>query len=472
MSSPNIVFILVDALRARSLGCYGYARNTSPVIDSIARRGVTFENTFCTVNATDPSLTTIFSGLYPRSHGILHHSDQIPPEELLFFESQGITLLPEVLKKQGYATYGLDWLGRWHRQGYDYYAGFNVDRVGRKKKIKAFSRFVEKLGLREFFRKIYALPVLRSVISKFDLYGEDMRLTDQAVDIVKTEERPFFLFIHYWGLHAPYNCPQEYVKELQKTSVSIPSGIKSFDFIKNPKYKAFYEQWTRKEKNFSDIITRHDGAIRHIDTQIGSIIDGLKAAGKLENTIIIITSDHGESLVEHGILFDHHGLYDASIHVPLIISFPPLLPQGKHVAGLVQHVDIVPTLLSLLGMKIDHPLEGYPLVPLIEKKVAKLREYAFTEENYYEQRESIRSLRHKLIRSIGDPTCTRCGIVHGDEIELYDLLVDPQEKQNIARSDPATVRKLLAELDAYKKRFSRIKKETAFLDRVIGDIKL
>src|SRR3989338_1795904 len=150
MPAPNIVFILVDALRASSLGCYGYPRTTSPVMDKLGHHGIVFERAFCTVNATDPSLTTLFSGLYPRSHGIVHHGDQILQKEIDFFSSQEIKLLPEILHDQGYATFGLDWLGRWHRSGYDYYAGFSVDRAGRKKTIKNFSSFFEKMCVQGF----------------------------------------------------------------------------------------------------------------------------------------------------------------------------------------------------------------------------------------------------------------------------------------------------------------------------------
>src|SRR3989344_7729742 len=104
MARPNILFILVDALRAKSVGSYGYPRATTPVIDGLAKKGVRFENVFCTMNASDPSLTTMMTGLYPRSHGIIHHGNQIPQEEINSFMGNGIRLLPEILKEHGYKT--------------------------------------------------------------------------------------------------------------------------------------------------------------------------------------------------------------------------------------------------------------------------------------------------------------------------------------------------------------------------------
>lgn len=468
----NVLFILVDALRATSLGCYGYPRATSPAIDALAQRGVLFEQAFCTVNATDPSLTTILSGLFPRTHGILHHGDQISAQELALFEQRRIMLLPELLQKRGYRTYGLDWLGRWHRRGYDYYAGFNVDRTGRKKLLKRIRELAKRVGAYRVLKKIYYLPMLRSVIGKFDLYNEDAALTRQAADIIRREERPFFLFIHYWGLHAPYNCPQASVREFSRVAspVRAPSMEKSFAQIKNEKYRAFYQQWTRDEKSFDDIIIRHDGAIRQIDGQIGLLLDALRSSGKLGDTVIVLTSDHGESLVEHGILFDHHGLYDASVRVPLLIAAPGV--HGKRVPALVQHPDIVPTALALLGIEAPPALDGKNLLPLVAGRVAAVRDAVVVEENYYEHKECVRTLQHKLIRSLnGD--CTRCGIMHGSAIELYDLQQDPGEERNIADRMPKVVERLLARLERHRPASSAAHaRETELLRQAIGELAL
>lgn len=474
MGKANVVFILVDALRATSLGCYGYTRNTSPIIDSIAERGVLFEKAFCTVNATDPSLTTIFSGFYPRSHGIVHHGDQIPEQEIRLFEERNVRLLPEILRENGYSTFGLDWLGRWHRRGYDYYAGFNVDRVGRKKTIKRFAQFLERIGARAFFKKIYYLPFFRNIIGKFDLYSEDAKLTRQAVDIIRKQEAPFFMFIHYWGLHAPYNAPRRFIKELSRVAspLVVPPIDKTFSGIKNEKYRAFYEQWTKSEKSFGDIILRHDGAIRQIDTLIGEVVTALRENGILDNTLIVITSDHGESLVEHNILFDHHGLYDASIHVPVIMSLPKRLPQAKKVAALVQHPDIMPTVLALLDIASDGHFDGYGLLDVVSGRVGKVRDAAFTEENYYEEKECIRTMGHKMIRALREGGCSRCGIAHGGAIELYDLAADPGETHNIASREKEKVAQLLSQLDNYKKRFLSHSSEDRLLDKAIADIRL
>jgi arylsulfatase A-like enzyme len=463
---PNILFIVVDTLRANSLGCYGYKRNTSPHIDQLAKQSILFEYAFCTINATDPSFTTIFSGRSPRSHSIHHHGDQISEDELNRFISKNVLLLPEILKKQGYRTFGLDWLGRWHRKGYDYYSGLHVNRVNRKKILKQAGEWLDKIGLYTTFKKIYHTPFLRPLIGKFDLYNEDEKLTKKAIDIIRSQHEPFFLFIHYWGIHAPYNCPKKYFQEFrhQPSSINIPH-FNSFDFIKNERYRKFYEDWT-KGRSFFDIITRYDGAIKHVDAQIGQLLTTLDKYGKRDNTIIIITSDHGESLVEHNIFFDHHGLYDTSIHVPLIISFPHM--PAKRIKSLVQHMDILPTILSQVNIPLPDDIDGLDLTPIISGEKENARDYIIAEENHFQKKECIRTMKYKYIRSVGNALCSRCGIVHGNSIELYDVEQDPEERRNIIGSHDAS--KLIALLDDYKKKYDKQEEETERLNAIINEI--
>ena len=126
---PNILFILSDALRARNLQCYGYARNVSPNIDTLAKSGVLLSQAFSCATVTDPSLTTIFSGRYQRAHGIMKHGIN-RKEDIEKFNEGGTRLLPEILKSRNYTTLAVDWLGRWHKRGYDCYTGLSKKRLG------------------------------------------------------------------------------------------------------------------------------------------------------------------------------------------------------------------------------------------------------------------------------------------------------------------------------------------------------
>ena len=121
MKHKNIVLIGIDALRADHLGCYAYDKETSPNIDNLAKKGITFENAFSCINTTDPSFTTILSGKYPISHGIRNHSEKVTNSMLQNFYKQKIRFLSEILRDNGYKTIGIDWLGRWHKKGFEYY---------------------------------------------------------------------------------------------------------------------------------------------------------------------------------------------------------------------------------------------------------------------------------------------------------------------------------------------------------------
>jgi len=447
---PNIVFIIMDAVRARNLSCYGYSKPTSPNIDKLAKEGILFENAFSCINTTDSSLTSIFSGMYPRTHGIIHQGDTITADEINRFLGSGIKLFPEILKENGYITLGVDWMGRWHKRGYDYYMGI---RNTKKKILKAFfSKFAHKLfenpRIYKFIKIFYEKR--KSINVEWETADE---LTKVAIDLIKKtikneKEKPFFIFIHYWDTHIPYNAPSECIsklgsyKPLNKTTDEILSEIN------NPARVGYLKGYFKENVDVSEIIKKYDGAIRYVDYQIGKIINVLEDLGILDDTIIIITSDHGESLIEHGIYFDHHGLYDVSVHVPLIIRYPDKLPENVKVKGLVQHIDLLPTLLSLLNIETNIKFDGLNLLPLINGEVDKIRDKIFLEEAYAQRRWAIRTERYKYIfaNNKEEAFCKFCGKIHGDLEELFDLYTDPEEDNNILEDYPDIYYNLKLEL--------------------------
>ena len=200
MNKPNVLFILVDTLRADRLGCYGYNKNTSPNIDSIANKGILFNKAFCCINLSSPSLTSIFSGLYPTTHGILRQGMKLTREDISYFENSKIKLLPEILKEEGYKTYGLDWFGGWHKKGYDYYEGSGIDLEGKRENVRKVRRFLDKIKMLKIVRKIYNIQFMKKLFSrvtKTQFGNIDSVLTNTAVKLIKGTDMPFFLFFHY-----------------------------------------------------------------------------------------------------------------------------------------------------------------------------------------------------------------------------------------------------------------------------------
>lgn len=411
-----IIFILIDALRTSNMGCYGYSLNTTPNIDRIAERAILFENAFSCINATDPSITSIFSGMLPVSHGLIKHGSRVSKADVYGLKS--IMWLPELLQQAGYYTIALDWLGRWHTRGFEFYGPSELHKkyakvVKTPVSEKCARLFVKHMRnkvpagvyslLKKVYRKTLKKPPVKSMIENA------AELTEAALKLIKQEQgKPFFLFIHYWDVHWPYR------------------GIDDVNDYK--------DSLSSKRESVKEIIKCYDDGVKYVDREVGRLLDFLDEKGLLEKALLIITSDHGESLGEHGIFWDHHGLYDCTIRVPLILHHRSL-PRGERINSLVQHVDLVPTVLDFLNVKNDYHYDGYSLMPLIRGEVNKIRDFILIEEAHKQRKIGIRTLNSKYIRDVdlnATQKCKSCGIVHGSSIELYNLNDDPFEENNLA----------------------------------------
>lgn len=433
-SKENVIIIAIDALRADHLGCYGYDKNTSPNIDACARNGVLFNRAFSCSNATDVSFTTIMSGTYPGSHGIRSHGPKTTDFEITRFNDSKIQLIQEVLRDNGFNTFGIDWMGRWHKRGFDYYSGDQPHFSS--KPISLWTRPNAK------------------------------ELTDEAIECINNSKRPFFLFIHYWDTHTPYYSAPDFYEEFmpQVRGTDLQYFLKD---IVNLEWKNYLSGLSKTRGTIEEIIASYDAAIKYVDQEIGRLIDNLKRNSILKDTIIIITSDHGESLTEHGILFDHHGLYDESIHVPLILN--NLSQNGKIINRLVQHVDIVPTILDMLNIPYGKKnIDGVSLIPDMTGKKCSDWKIVIAEESYTEKKKAIRTNKWKYIHSLSkeDAVCSYCNKVHGGEVELYNLINDPKENNNIVSDRPDIVEKL-ALIERYFDDF--ITKKTPVSERMINN---
>ena len=250
----NIVLIGIDALRADHLGCYAYNKETSPNIDNLAKKGITFENAFSCINTTDPSFTTILSGKYPISHGIRNHSEKVTNSMLQNFYKQKIRFLSEILRDNGYKTIGIDWLGRWHKKGFEYY----LSDAMQKKHLKILSKIVNQLPdtFSDKIKKIY-----RKTTSSNSSIHTATKLTDKALELINNCNKPFFLFIHCWDTHTPYNAPESIYNELK------PEGDgkeleKLFASIGNEKWKEYLLKAAGKATTAEEVSAMYDSAIK------------------------------------------------------------------------------------------------------------------------------------------------------------------------------------------------------------------
>jgi len=419
---PNIVMIIVDALRPKDLSLYGYHKEVDKNIKRIAKESVVFENNFTASNLSDPSKTSIFSGQYPFTNGIIHQYPFIKQSEIDKLKKLKFWL-PIYLKHKGYSTIATTSLHLWMKKGFDYIKEDDVD--------KNPSKF------KNFFKKVSGNERLLKVILKFpDIlyrfakklsggyhtpYKDARQIVDLSIDKIKDEKDPFFLFMHFEDTHYPYpgaKTPPKMGNTTVKKVVDNISVRSQKEYVK----KRFFDASATTLEQMKEKL---NNAIVNVDNEIGRLYDYLDESNKLENTIFMIFSDHGTTFGEHNIYFEHSGLYDESIHVPLIMKIPGISP--RRVNALTQSIDIVPTILEVLGDKKE--IDGKSLLKIM-KNGGEFRDKIFCVDTCSEKAFTIRDKKRKLIVS-DSKGCYLCGAAHHLNFEEYDLEKDPEEKVNI-----------------------------------------
>ena len=384
----NVLVITIDTLRADHLGCYGYAKPTSPRLDAFAGGAVLFEQVFCQSPETLPSHTSIFTGMHPRTHKAISHESRVDKK---------LTTLAEVLSRRGYATgaiisshvldpkYGLD-------QGFESYRLVHYMVPDRKR---------QEMNERE----------------------QDPT-TDEALTWLRDNKgERFFLWIHWFHPHRPYNPPPRY-REVFAGNYTGPAAEDQNDWA----MKMWREKVELPEADLAYMRGLYDGEIAFNDAQIGRVLDELASLGLAKNTIVVVTSDHGEILYEHEYYFGHDiALYDECTMIPLIMRIPGVEAARHRIQGLIQSIDIFPTVLDALGIECSRDVEGKSLIPLIKGSADATTEYAFSETFPFPEkcppRHAIRTGNAKLVwREEPSGEITR---------EYYDLAADPHERWNL-----------------------------------------
>lgn len=406
---PNILLFTVDACRPDHLGCYGYSRNTTPNIDKLAREGVLFTHAFSQSAWTTPGMISLFTSLYPPTHGVDAKGRTLKDDVLT---------LPRVLKANGYAVPVLpkfvDIPNYWH-------LGFDV---------------VDK----ERFQ---------------GSEGEDLLKLLEAY-----KDQRFFIWYHYHGLHLPYNPQNPYDKIFQEDIFNVISAdseavsvVKKKSVIKNNSVN-----FNNTDKKI--VVALYDGQVKQLDDYMGQLTEKMKKWGILDNTVIIITSDHGEELFEHG--FIGHAstslnakLYDEIIHIPLIICWPKKI-KHRVVDEQAQQIDIMPTILDMLGLPPSERSQGYSLLPSIQGNPANnlrpvfcetiLGGYQSTKEMEEIRLRCIRTKEWKLMYADTPTSNVSIGGLGDGKYELYNLSNDPKEERNIFENHPEVVKDLKKKL--------------------------
>jgi arylsulfatase A-like enzyme len=423
----NILLITVDTLRADHLSSYGYARKTSPVIDRLATEGVRFDQAQVQWPKTTPSFASIFTSTYPKDNQIVRTAGQ--PVSCKF------AMLAEMLKRQGYATGAVVANAA---VGSDFYFD------------QGFDEFIETWKLQESGQGVD--PNRAEAVTN---------LAIQQLDRLKATGKPYFLWIHYLDPHAPYEPPGSHRDRFQNDEHFDPSfRIPLSDKPKQQMFGIGSERVLDGRDELAFYVARYDAEIAYTDEQIGRLLGEVKKRGMDQKTLTAFTSDHGESLGEHGYYFDHGRFsFQTCLRVPLILHYPgaiePRVDQQP-----VELLHLSPTLLEAAGVKLDGGawMQGRSLTPRLRGQEESPRQQAevgapapglsFSEagwETNNKWQKVVRDDRFKLIYAQTRPEQRWIG-GEGVRFTLFDLVNDPGETKNVADQNPQDAERLKKEL--------------------------
>ena len=438
-AKPNVLWIGVDQMRADTPGANGNEICRTPNIDELADEGVNFTNAYTTCSLCSPSRASMFTGVHAFTHGMgtncdLYHS--LSPE----LEDPNLLLHHELAE----AGYNLGYVGKWHvgtKKGpVDYgFEGMNEPGYGEIKKNRGFLDYLEKndLSYGEVEKPVYTNPDEKTLTG--GIWGGPTRstpsayLADYTVELLEEyseQEEPFFLTCQFWGPHMPHLPSPEFHGAHNRGDIEPWENYRD-DFTDKPvrlkrERRDFYRSLPEDWSGWAEIVGLYYDFTTMIDYQVGRIVNRLEELGLIEDTIIVFTSDHGDMTGSHGCLFDKGYMYEEAHRVPLIFRFPQRFGSGVQKEELIYNMDIMPTILDMIGIDKNFP-EAESLLSLL----AGSNEENWRDELYMEFH-GLRALytQRALLAEDG----YKYIFTPGDFDECYDLNSDPAEMNNLIDS--------------------------------------
>ena len=434
----NVLFVLLDAVRADHLGCYGYPKNTTPNIDRLAAQGAVFEKAYAQSSHTLESVPSLLTSTYPSTHAIKTQTTALPDKLFTlpqFFKSAGyktaiFSVNPYVSAAYGYHR-GIDdfyWLDRDSIKINKTVLGYIIQTAKRFPRLEKTANALLRLGLLFYPQKCS----LKS--------GDPSAMTAKAAGwIRKHHQDPFFLYLHYDGGHNPYISPY---KDMFDPGYS---GSPVDDF---PEKMGMFYPYTKgtplpKEKR-SNLIAQYDGQIFYHDQCLDKLFKLLSELDIKDQTLVVLTSDHGEEFFEHEGWGHGQSVFEETIHVPLVFYSPMMIGAGQRIPHLVELVDIFPTLLDLCEIPVHdmlpYKIDGISLVSSFKQESPPpLRSAVLSEltQGGHSAR-CLRTEKYKVIEISAGMRTLRLA---------YDMEHDPGEKQDIYEKDNKQIQSLFSRLE-------------------------
>lgn len=434
---PSVVLITVDTLRPDRLSCYGHSRETSPHLDKLAAEGVLFERAYAQCNSTGPAHASLLSGVHVKTHGVLNNS--------LGYRRDDIPTLAQRFQEAGYSTGAVVSIGHLNR--------------GHSGLGRGFDQFVgvrPRLDTPDGASKNWSRPSHEAV--------------NLAIEFVRRAgSKPYFLWLHVFDPHMPYDPDPAYAERYASDLTgrvadmrrlihreATPAEVMSEMPEVSPEEVVLFESAWRHEIPIPELIyngvgwtpgevealeSLYDGEIAQTDEQIGRLVEALEWAAA-SPPLIVVTADHGESFGKGGIYFDHRGIFEDSIRIPLIYWWPSMLREGRRVVESVEAIDLVPTVLALAGIGADAGLPGRDLSNvLLEGGVVTARPCFVEHAN--ESALAVIEGRWKLILSRLEGREDVAPLVYRHApVALFDLDSDPEESVDVGEAHPEIAARL------------------------------
>ena len=402
---PSIILTMVDTLRADYLGTYGFSGPISPHLDALASESIVFERCVSQAPWTKPAIASLFTGLEPTVHQVLTHkgdfgdadarsrggaeTDVLPP---------GAVTLAEALGDAGYET----------------------------------AAFVANPWIRTAF----------GFAQGFDHFDERHTGNDTPADVVlaaarawldaRDGERPFFLYLHLMDVHGPYDAPPEDVAAVRgsadlETDVTLEMSSLPPGLLRS--MQALGLSWVREPavRQLQEWRTRYAAGVRAFDRRFHPFVEHLRRTGALDRAVLVVTSDHGEELYEHGDWVHGKNLHYHQLNIPLLVRMPEGAHGGRRVDAMTALVDVLPTLVHLAGAEPPSGIHGVNLSPWLgdETPAAASRELYATGVKWKPGEHSLQTEGFKLIKD-----------VESGEASLFEIAADPREQDDLAASRP------------------------------------
>ena len=386
-SGPNVILFSIETLRRDHLSLYGYGRQTSPFLEELAREAIVFEDAYSQSSWTRPSVTTMLTGLYPSQHGAIASLDRLP---------DSLVLLSEVFRQRGHETAAFCTCELVRQPAFNYDQGFDL--------------FVDE-GL-------YPLGRVRKDIVEW---------------LDSEKPRPFFMFVHSYDPHAPYAAPGRF------RDVFDPEYTGQLADAEPLRDRELRKVRGLTSRDVDYVRARYDGEILYTDTVLRQLASDLKDRGLWDNTLLVITADHGEELYEHHDWGHGRNLLPEKLRVPLLLKLPDQAHGGIRVRGLCSGVDLAPTIMETAGIPVPEHLSGINLLEHVETTGETGRKYHYAE--FWTSRVTdIESARYETVDTHYAVISEQYEYIlkqfsDGRKQEfLYDLEADPTAQDDVAGS--------------------------------------